>query len=78
MRIALGRILARYRLTVVPGSQIDAHIESTMLVPTHGLPMQIHAADGRFAASPIGGNVRELVEFDASAPIRSRPPRRPR
>ncbi len=64
IRIALRRILSRYRLQVVPGSDVSAHVESTMLVPTNGLPMEIHAADGQFTTSPIGGNVHELVEFD--------------
>jgi hypothetical protein len=35
-----------------------------MLVPTNDLPMEIHPADGSFAASPMAGNVHELVEFD--------------
>ena len=64
IRIALRQILARYRLAVVPGSDVSLHIESTMLVPTNGLPMRIHAANGMFDASPIGGNVHELVEFE--------------
>jgi cytochrome P450 len=68
IRIALGRILSRYRLSVVPGSEVNAHVESTMLVPSDGLPMQIRAADANFSASPIGGNVHELVEFD-EAPV---------
>ena len=34
-----------------------------MLFPTHGVPMEIHPADGRFG-SPIRGNIHELVDFD--------------
>ena len=64
IRIALRRILSRYRLSVVPGADVGVHVESTMLVPTNGLPMQIHPADGMFTASPIAGNIHELVEFD--------------
>jgi hypothetical protein len=64
MRIALSKILSRYRLTVVPGTDVGVHVESTMLVPTNGLPMTIHTADGRFASSPIAGRIHELVEFD--------------
>jgi cytochrome P450 len=64
IRIALAKILSRYRLTVVPGSDVGVHVESTMLVPTNGLPMEIHAADGKFESSPIVGNIHELVEFD--------------
>ena len=56
--------LDTFRLSVVPGSDISAHIESTMLFPTHGVPMQIHPADGKFVSSPITGNIHELVDFD--------------
>jgi cytochrome P450 len=68
LRIALRQILERYRLRVVPGAKISAHIESTMLVPTHGMPMRIEAADGQFHSSPIRGDIHELVELD-EAPI---------
>lgn len=68
IRIALRRILSRFRLAVAPGAEIGVHVASTMLVPTNGLPMEIHPADGMFAASPIAGNVHELVEFD-EAPV---------
>jgi cytochrome P450 len=64
IRIALRKILSRYRLSVVPGSEIGVHVESTMLVPTNGLPMRIHPADGQYSASPISGRIHELVEFD--------------
>ena len=64
IRIALRQILTRYRLAVVPGANVGVHVESTMLVPTTGLPMQIHAMDGQFAASPMTGRIHELVDFD--------------
>jgi cytochrome P450 len=63
IRITLGRILSRFRLTVVPHSEIDVRVESTMLVPTNGVPMRIDWADGRFSSAPISGCVRELVDF---------------
>ncbi len=69
IRITLGRILSRYRLAVVSGSEIGVHVESTMLVPTNGVPMQIEPADGAFAGSPIGGNIHELVEFVETPPL---------
>lgn len=65
IRVALRRILSRYRLKVVPGSEIAAHVESTMLFPTHGVPMEIHAADGNYSASPVLGNIHELVDLSA-------------
>jgi cytochrome P450 len=64
IRITLRRILLGCRLSVVPGAEVGAQVESTMLVPTHGLPMRIHPADGAFTSSPIAGNVHELVDFD--------------
>jgi cytochrome P450 len=64
IRIALQRILSRFRLSAVPGSNVCAHIESTMLFPTYGIPMQIHAPDGNFSAVSIGGNIHELVAFN--------------
>jgi hypothetical protein len=83
--------LSRYRLSVVPGANIGVHVEATMLVPTNGLPMQIHPADGLFSPSPIAGDIHELVEFDEAPPFVSheedgaasgdsyvRGPRRPR
>jgi hypothetical protein len=54
-----------------------------MLVPTSGLPMQIHPSDGFFSASPIAGAIHELVDF-AEAPccadsgVTGSAPRRPR
>ena len=64
IRIALQRILSRFRLSVVPGSNVSAHVESTMLFPTYGVPMQIHAADGQFASYPVTGNLHDMVDFD--------------
>jgi cytochrome P450 len=64
IRITLQRSLTRFWLSAVPGSNVSCHIESTMLFPTHGLPMQIHPADGKFAGVPIVGNVHDLVDFD--------------
>jgi cytochrome P450 len=64
IRIALERILSRYRLAVVAGSDISAHVESTMLFPTYGVPMQIHPVDGKYVSVPIAGNVHDLVDFD--------------
>ena len=63
MRVALRRILSRFRLSVVQGTNVSAHVESTMLVPTHGVQMTIHPADGQFKAVPVAGNIHELVDL---------------
>jgi cytochrome P450 len=81
IRIALRQILSRYRLNVVSGANIGVRVESTMLMPTTGLPMEIHPGDGFFEASPIVGDIHELVDFveaPAVAATSSGLPRRPR
>ena len=63
MRVALPRILTRFRLSMQPGAAVSAHVESTMLVPTHGVPMIVSPPDGHFDAVPITGNITELVDL---------------
>ncbi len=75
MRAALQRILTRFRLTVVAGARVSAHVESTMLVPTHGVPMVIHPADGRFESAAVTGNIHELVDLVEAPAIASPRPR---
>jgi len=79
IRLALQQILSRFRLTVVPGSNIGVHVESTMLMPTNGLPMQIDAPGGQFRSSPIIGNIHELVDLESAVePSVSIAPRLPK
>ncbi len=77
VRVALKRILMRYRLAVVPDSQIGVHVESTMLFPTYGLPMEIHEADGNYSSNPVTGNIHELVELDGAGSTASIADRNP-
>jgi hypothetical protein len=52
-----------------------------MLVPTNGVSMEIHAADGRFGSSPVTGNIHELVDLVEAPESEARSngtPRRPR
>jgi cytochrome P450 len=64
IRVALERILTRYRLSVVPGSDIGVHVESTMLFPTNPVPMEIHAVDGDYSCNPVIGNIHDLVDLE--------------
>lgn len=68
LRTALPTILNHCRLEVVPGSEITARIESTMLTPATPIPVRIHPPDGQFASSPVGGNIHDLVDL-VEAPI---------
>ncbi len=65
LRIALGRIMQRYRLQVAPGARIDHKVRITLRPGRGGIPVMIAAQDGRFKASPIVGTIRRIVRFDA-------------
>lgn len=62
LKIALPLICQRYRMQVVPGALIERK-SSLTLGPRHGIPMSIHAQDGRFSSSPVRGNIHEMVEL---------------
>ena len=62
IRLALLKIMKRYRLTVVPRSRIDRTVRVTMN-PTFGLPMMICPQDRAFKSSPVTGQIHEMVEL---------------
>jgi cytochrome P450 len=66
LKTVLPTILKRYRLSVVPGCEINGNIVSTMLGPTTPLPMTIHPADGRFESVAVQGNVHQMVNLPGS------------
>lgn len=47
---------------VIEGEDVSAQVFSTMLHPTHGMPMEI-VPEGEEATVPIGGNLPELVDL---------------
>lgn len=61
LKTVLPAILKRYRLALVPCSEIHGKIVSTMLGPTTAVPMTIHPADGRYESVPVTGNVHQMV-----------------
>jgi cytochrome P450 len=75
LNTALPAILKRYRLSVVPGSEISGRIVSSMLGPVTDVPMAISPADGQFHAVPVTGNIQSLVnlpEVPASHAVETR------
>jgi cytochrome P450 len=64
IRLALLKIMKRYRLTVVPGSRIDRTVRVT-LNPTFGLPMLVCSQDRAFKTSAVTGHIHEMVELPA-------------
>jgi cytochrome P450 len=61
LRTVLPSIFKRYRLTVVPNSEVNGKIVSTMLGPTGAVLMHIAHQDGRFQSSPVSGNIHSMV-----------------
>jgi cytochrome P450 len=68
LRVALTMILKRHALTLVPGSEINGKIISTMLSPTSEVPMRIESPGGPYHFSPVSGNVHEMVDLSHIPP----------
>jgi cytochrome P450 len=62
LKTAIAHIVRRYRVALVPGSRIDCKVAIAMW-PSRGVPVTVHAQDGRFSANPIRGNVCRMVRF---------------
>lgn len=60
LKVAVVRILRARRWTIVPGARVDGAVSITM-APRFGLPVSLHPQDGKFADSPIRGNISRLV-----------------
>jgi len=62
LKISLAMILQRFRLTVMPGARIDRYVDFS-LSPKYGLPMSLHRQDRQFRASPVRGDIHEMVKL---------------
>ncbi len=73
IKTTLPVILQRFSFSVVPGARIDARVLSTMLSPTTGVPIMLHPVSNGVRASPVRGNIHDLVQLPAEAlpPLRS-------
>jgi cytochrome P450 len=63
LKVAISRILRRYRVAVTPGARIDQAVGVTMNAKKSGIAVTIYPQDGRFEASPVRGNIVQLVEM---------------
>jgi cytochrome P450 len=64
VKLTLAMIWQRFRLTVVPGAQVNRRVMIT-LFPRDGVPMWVHRQDRNFSASPVRGDVQEMVDLTA-------------
>ncbi|MFN4261438.1 MAG: cytochrome P450, partial [Gemmataceae bacterium] len=62
LKVAVAILFQRFRLSVVPGAQIDRQCTLT-LGPRDGIPMTIWRQDRQFSTSPVQGNIHDMVHF---------------
>ena len=70
LKTALPTILQRFKLTVVPNSEVSGKVISTMLGPTTSVRMRIDRPDGQFECHPVRGNIHTMVDLREVMPIR--------
>lgn len=60
MKVVLSILLRRYRFSVVPHAKISPNL---VMRPVNGMPMRIVPQDGKFGREPVGGTIRQLVDW---------------
>jgi len=63
LKSVLPAILQRFKLTMVPGTEVSGRVISTMLCPTSRILVRLDAQDGRFECQPVAGNIHDLVDL---------------
>lgn len=63
LKTTLPTLLQRFKVTVVPNSEVSSKVISTMLAPTSSVMMRIDQQDGKFESHPVRGNIHELVDL---------------
>lgn len=70
LRISLSTILQKFKLSLLPGSNVNARVMSTMLFPEGRVPMLVEPQDGQFAESvPVRGNIHRHVTLPDSRSV---------
>lgn len=72
LKITLPLLLNRFKMTVVPHTDIHARIMSTMLFPASPIPVRLTEHDGRFESSPTTGSVHSMVTLPETSQSRQR------
>ncbi len=63
LKTTLPTLLQRFKLTMVPNTEVSGKIVSTMLGPTTSVMMRIDRQDGRFESHPVRGNIHDMVDL---------------
>lgn len=70
LKTTLPTLLQKFKLSVVPNSEVSGKVISTMLGPTTSVMMRIDHQDGRFDCHPVRGNIHEMVDLREIRTIR--------
>jgi len=62
LKISLAIMLQKIRFTVMPGTRVDRVVRITMN-PRYGMPMFMEKNDRKFRASPVQGQIHEMVRL---------------
>lgn len=63
LKTVLPAILQRFKVSMLPMSEVSGRVISTMLSPTAPVMMQVGDQDGRFESHPVRGNIHEMVDL---------------
>jgi len=63
IKVVLPMLLQKFRLQLVPNAEINARVIATMLNPIGEVPVQLFPPDGKYTASPIRGNLVDLIQY---------------
>jgi hypothetical protein len=63
LKISLALMLQKIRFTVVPGTRVDRVVRITMN-PRYGMPMFMAKNDRQFRASPVSGQIHQMVRME--------------
>ncbi len=63
LKISLSIMLTHLKMTMVPNSEVNAQVVSTMLLPSSTIPVELSRHDGRFSRNPVVGEIHNLVKL---------------
>jgi hypothetical protein len=67
LKISLPIMLSQFKFTMVPHSEVNARVMSTMLFPCSTVRAQLSRHDGQFEAAPVSGSIHSMVTLPGKA-----------
>jgi len=64
LKITLAVMLQRFTFHLLPGSEINGRVTSTMFAPASGIPVRIATPETPWQLKPVTGSIHEMVTLD--------------